>query len=208
MPPSAALRLDPASRGRGAAPEGLADPRGIGRSGTTVPPGRPLAHRALLDAVAGELALRDSDGTAARTVTDLPALARVLAASVVDTAATWDEHLGGFYDVDGVRCLLSSGGRPITKQAVSKRRGLLALTTGAGRVVHPIFQFVGSAVVEGLDEVLAVLPESLVSRWTLASWLVSEQGDLGGESPMALLRDHATSRVVSAARRWATVLAT
>ena len=208
MPPSAAVQLDPTSRGRGAAPEGRADHRGAGRARATVAPGRPLAHQALLEAVADELSLRDPDGTAARAVTDLPALARVLAASVVDTAATWEEHLGGFYDVDGVRHLLSSGGRLITKQAVSNRRGLLALTTGSGRVVYPIFQFAGSRVVDGLHEVLAALPESLVSRWTLASWLVSEQGDLGGESPMALLRDHAASRVVAAARRWATVLAT
>lgn len=126
---------------------------------------------------------------------------------LMDDADTWDEHLGGFYDVDGVRHLLSSGSRPITEQAVSARRGLLTLTTGSGRVVHPIFQFAGSAVVDGLDEVLAVLPEHLVSRWTLASWLVSVQDDLGGESAMALLRDGAAARVVGAARRWATALA-
>ena len=208
MPPAAALRLDPTSRSRGAVPEELADHRGPGRTRVAPPFDRPAAHRALLEAVADELSLRDPDGSAAGAVADLPALARVLAASAVDTATTWDEHLGGFYDVDGVRHLLSGGGRPITKQAVSKRRGLLALTTGSGRVVYPIFQFAGSGVVDGLDEVLAVLPESLVSRWTLASWLVSEQGDLGGESPVALLRDGAAARVAAAARRWATALAT
>ena len=203
MPPSAALQLVPVSRGRDVAPKRDEGRGEEGRASATVPP----AHQALLEAVAGELSLRDPDGTAARTVTDLPALARVLAASAVDTAATWDEHLGGFYDVEGVRHLLSSGSRPITKQAVSKRRGLLALTTGSGRVVYPIFQFAGSAVVDGLDEVLAALPEPLVSRWTLASWLVSEQSDLGGESPMALLHDRAAAPVLRAARRWATALA-
>lgn len=68
-------------------------------------------------------------------------LGPMLAAGVVDPAATWDEHLWGFYDVDGARHLLSSAGRLITKQAVSKRRGLLALTTESGWVVYLIFQF-------------------------------------------------------------------
>jgi hypothetical protein len=57
----------------------------------------------------------------------------------------------------------------VTKQ-VSKRR-LLALTTGSGRVVYPAFQFTAQRGA-GLPGVVAT-STTLVSPWTVASWLVS-----------------------------------
>ena len=90
---------------------------------------------------------------------------------------------------------------------MSKRRGLLALTTGSGRVVYPRFQFRDGAPLPGLDRVLAELPESLVSRWTVASWLVSPSSEFAGARPVDLLADGAVVAVVTAARRWASDLA-
>src|SRR3954453_14033090 len=102
-----------------------------------------------------ELARRDPGGPQLAAVDDLTALARAAADLVLDSAAAWQDHLGAFYDTDGVRQLLGRPGSPITKQAVSKRRDLLALTTGSGRKVFPAFQFQGRAPVAGLGEVLA-----------------------------------------------------
>nr|WP_231126459.1 antitoxin Xre/MbcA/ParS toxin-binding domain-containing protein [Motilibacter aurantiacus] len=154
-----------------------------------------------------ELLLRDPDGSRLDRVDDPDALARETAGRVVDTAAAWEAHLGAFYDVEGVRTLLSRGGRLISKQAVSKRKGLLALTTGSGRVVYPRFQFADGAPLAGLDDVLAELPEPLVSRWTVASWLVSPQPALDGERPVDVLREGSPAPVAAAARGWARSLA-
>lgn len=163
------------------------------------------AQRSFVEQLLRELVLRDPDGAALARV-DAGAAARGAVDHVLDSAERWADHLGGFYDVEGVRRLLSRSGRLVSKQAVSKRRGLLALTTGSGRVVYPTFQFSGGSPLPGLDAVLREVPESLVSRWTLASWLVSPQPDLGA-TPVQLLREGAGDVVVAAARGWARALA-
>ena len=167
---------------------------------------RPSQQRFVTSMIA-ELLLRDPDGSRLDRVDDPDALARETAGRVVDTAAAWEAHRGAFYDFDGVRTLLSPPGRRISKQAVSKRKGLLALTTGSGRVVYPHFQFSEQGPLPGLDAVLGELPESLVSRWTVASWLVSAQRELDGERPVDVLREGAQAPVVDAARGWARSLA-
>lgn len=91
---------------------------------------------------------------------------------------------------------------------MSKRKGLLALTTGSGRVVYPLFQFAdGGVLLPELDTVLRAVPESLVSRWTIASWLVSPQVELSGRTLAQLLRAGATEPVLAAAHNWAAALA-
>lgn len=167
----------------------------------------PDAHRRAALALLDELARRDPTGQAVARAGDVEELARVAAGSLVGAAEVWDDHLGGFYDAEGVRHLLGRAGRAISRQAVSKRRGLLALTTGSGRVVYPRFQFRGRGVLPGLGEVLAALPEPLVSRWAVASWLVSPQADLDGERPVDLLGDGHVAAVAVAARHWADALA-
>lgn len=165
------------------------------------------SHADFLESLALELRLRDPDGSRLGRVDDPRSLAREAAERAVDSAASWEAHLGGFYDVEGVRALLSRAGRPVSKQAVSKRRGLLALRTGSGRVVYPRSQFVDRAPVAGLDRVLAALPEALVSRWTLASWLSTPQVDLGGQVPLEVLARGEVEPVVAAAEDWARSLA-
>lgn len=165
------------------------------------------AQRSFVEQLLRELVLRDPDGAALAKVGDPGAAARGAVDHVLDSAERWTDHLGGFYDVEGVRRLLSRSGRPVSKQAVSKRRGLLALTTGSGRVVYPQFQFAGGGPLPGLDAVLREVPEHLVSRWTLASWLVSPQPDLGGDAPVQLLREGVDGAVLVAARDWARALA-
>jgi hypothetical protein len=167
----------------------------------------PESHRRLLEGLADELARRDPDGRKAGDIDDPERAGRDVADGLLDTAALWERHLGGFYDVDGVRRLLGRGGRPISKQAVSKRKGLLALRTGSGRVVYPVFQFQAGGPFHHVAELLEALPEHLVSRWTLASWLVSPEPALGGERPIDVIAEGHGEQVVRLARRWASSLA-
>lgn len=163
-------------------------------------------QREFLDALADELALRDPQGSLLDQVDDPVLLARQAADQAVDSAQAWVEHLGPMYDVDGVRQLLGGPGAPVSRQAVSKRRGLLALTTGSGRVVYPALQFRGGSPVPQLARVLAELPEPLVSRWTVASWLVSTEPTLDDARPIDVLAAGAPDAVVRAARAWAAAL--
>ncbi|TAK71330.1 MAG: hypothetical protein EPO13_00410 [Actinomycetota bacterium] len=160
-----------------------------------------------LESFVGELVRRDPGGASLARVADPELLAQLTADRVVDAAAAWQEHLGPLYDAESVGRLLAYGGRPISRQAVSKRRNLLALRTGSGRVVYPAFQFAAGSVVPGLAEVLDAVPDSAVSRWTLASWLVSPAAGLDGSTPVEALRRNESARVVELARQWAAALA-
>lgn len=161
----------------------------------------------LFEAFEREVRHRDPEGRTLARASDLEDVAAAAARLVVDTGDRWRQHLGGFYDTQAVRRLLGSPGSPVTKQAVSKRRGLLALRTGSGRVVYPCFQFVDGSLVEGLDEILEALPERLVSRWTVASWLVSGNPELGGDRPIDVLAEGHLAPVLAGACSWARALA-
>lgn len=174
-------------------------------SPVAVAPRDALDH--LVEAFGREVRKRDPEGRNAALLDDIDGVAAAAARIVVDTGEEWRTHLGGFYDAETVRRLLGSAAKPVTKQAVSKRRGLLALRTGSNRVVYPRFQFIGRRLVEGLDDVLDALPEELVSRWTVASWLVSENPDLGNERPIDVLAEGEAGPVVRAAISWARSLA-
>jgi hypothetical protein len=158
----------------------------------------PTPHVKILEAVAKELAIVDPDGSAA--IGDVSIFARLVSVGL-GTAGVWSEHLGPMYDADGVRTLLR-----ITKQAVSKRQSLLALTTGNGRVVYPAFQFVGPKVVDGMAQIRAILPKPLVSPWTVASWLNSPERELDDQKPIDLLRSGVIKPVVEVAHDWAQAL--
>ena len=180
----------------------------ISRKRSAVP--RPNAHVLLVNEFAAQLAQYDPTGDIVAHSDNVKAMARDAAQRVIDTASTWVEHLGALYDTEGVRHLLSRDGTPISRQAVHKRHGLLALTTGSGQVTYPAFQFDGQRTVAGLAAVLDALPDDLVSRWTVASWLVSPEAELDGQRPVDVLREQGPGggiAVLAAARRWAGQLA-
>ena len=158
------------------------------------------AHDDLLRAFARELELRDPDGSRTRTLADVDSLVEQAVARVLSTTSVWSDHLGPVHDVRGVQAVLG-----VTKQAVSKRR-LLALTTGSGHVVYPAFQFTGSGVLPGIAELMSILPEDLVSPWTVASWLVSPALELDSARPIDLLADRVTAPVLALAAHWAHAL--
>ncbi len=164
----------------------------------------PASHVEAALALLLELRGHDPAGDLARGA-DARGLARAVSGRLLDDSRRWQEHLGPCFDAAGVREVLGAPGLPVSKQAVSQRRGLLALTTGSGRVVYPAFQFDSHGVVAGLAEVLDLLPADLVSRWTVASWLVSNDADLGA-TPIAVLLTGRLRPVIEAASRWATKL--
>ena len=90
---------------------------------------------------------------------------------------------------------------------MAQRTNLLALATGSGRVVYPAFQFRTSSIPDGLGTILEILDEELVSRWTVASWLVTPNAEFEHDTPLELLEAGAVGPVVEAARRWAFSLA-
>lgn len=163
------------------------------------------SQRRLLSAIGAELARQDPSGAATEHVDDIQAAARAAVDALVDTGAFWQEHLGAVHDAKTVAVILGSPDKPVSRQAVSKRP-LLALRTGNGRVYYPAFQFANGQPIAGLADLLATIDEDLVSRWTLASWLVSPEEELDGGTPIDALRAGDVERVLHVAREWARAL--
>ena len=124
------------------------------------------------------------------------------AALFVAANAVWQRHLGPL--LDGTQVQQRLGVR--TRQAVHdlvKRRRLLGLPTPSGRRLYPAFQF--SAAGRPYAELSAILDqfaEAVTSPYTLASWFVTPQPLLDGETParwLQLGRD--PEQVKEAARR-------
>jgi hypothetical protein len=121
---------------------------------------------------------------------------------------TWDEHLGPMYEWSDVAAILGTVGTRQGIHDLARRKRLLALPTNGGKLLYPAFQFSGARTLSGLHHVLLALDSSGVSPWTQASWLVTPQDELDGETPAAFLsREAADERVMRAARRAAARLA-
>ncbi len=130
------------------------------------------------------------------------------AALLATSELTWDDHLGPLYEWADVAAVL---GTVRTRQGINdlaKRRRLLSLPTKGGKLLYPAFQFCGPRTIAGLHEILVELDGSGASPWTQASWFVTPQDDLDGESPAAYLSRHPLDeRVLNAVRRVAARLA-
>ena len=120
---------------------------------------------------------------------------------VAAAGALWTEHAGPFLDTEGVMAVLDG----VSKQAVSQRvraGRLLALRTGSGQLVYPLWQFVDGGLLPGLPDVLEAAgldPDRPATGWTVASWLATEDPDLGG-APRTLLAAGRLGPVLRAAR--------
>jgi hypothetical protein len=130
------------------------------------------------------------------------------AALLATAEAVWGRHLGPLFDVEQVKAVLAVGSR----QAVSdlaKRGRLLALDASGGRKLYPAFQFGpdGRPYPE-LARILAAFEGAIETPYTVASWLVSPQDLLEGETPAAWMRlRRAPELLQEAARRAAAALA-
>jgi hypothetical protein len=130
------------------------------------------------------------------------------AALLATSEITWHEHLGPLYGWSDVAAVL---GTVTTRQGVNdlaRRRRLLALPTSSGKVLYPAFQFRGARTIAGLHDLLVELDAYGASPWTQASWFVTAQDELDGQSPASYLSRHpCDERVLDAARRAAARLA-
>lgn len=108
----------------------------------------------------------------------------------------WAEQLGPVYSQVQVAELLGK-----SKQAVSADKGLLRLEMRNGTVGYPVFQFQGDRLVSGLRQVVLELSPVVATSWTIASWLTSPSADLGGRTPLEVLRRGDVNVVVPVARR-------
>jgi hypothetical protein len=114
------------------------------------------------------------------------------AALLSAAAVVWTEHVGPFVDADGARRLLAG----VTRQALSQRlrgRRLLGLRTGSGRIVYPLWQCAAGGVVPGLATVLVAAgyePDRATTGWTIASWLCTDDSELGGRPRDLLAAGH------------------
>jgi hypothetical protein len=103
-----------------------------------------------------------------------------------DDAESWAEAVGPFYDAATVATVLGVSVSALT--ARTRRSTVLACRTSSGSWVFPVWQFgAGGQVLPGLVPVLQVLGDSDVSAWTLASWLLSPEAELGGRPPLAVV---------------------
>lgn len=130
------------------------------------------------------------------------------AALLATSELTWDDHLGPMYEWNDVAAVLGTVGTRQGVNDLARRKRLLALPTKGGKLLYPAFQFSGGRMLSGLHQLLAELDSSGVSPWTQASWFVTPQDELDGETPAAFLSRHAVDeRVIHAARRAAVRLA-
>jgi len=166
-----------------------------------------MSHATVIAARAFERTLEELEQQENAPGFDDPATLGRRAALLATAEAVWGRHLGPLFDVEQVKTVLAVGSR----QAVSdlaKRGRLLALDASGGRKLYPAFQFgpEGRPYPE-LAEVLATFA-GVVTPYTVASWLVSPQDLLEGETPATWMRARRDpERLHEAARRAAAVLA-
>jgi len=143
--------------------------------------------------------------TGATLRVDPSALAEQMLA-VVPRAHLYDEVVGPFHSIEGVRRLLG-----ISRQAVFdrvKRGTLLQVRTSDDLALYPAFQFSGTDVDPRVRAVLIQFRDAPVDGWTVATWFGVPAEELGGVTPKAWLADPAldlqtVSRIATAtATRW------
>lgn len=150
-----------------------------------------------------ELALPDD----APDLQDPEALGR-RAALLAASDALWGKVLAPLFDVEQAQAVLKVGSR----QAVSdlaKRERILALDGSGGRKLYPGFQFgPNGRPYPEVAEVIRIFAGVVETPYTIASWFVSPQDLLNGETPAAWMRTRRESNLLlEAARRSADKLA-
>jgi hypothetical protein len=160
-----------------------------------------MAQSLAAAAAAFEEALEDLGLADAEVELGDPAALGRRAALLVAAEAIWRRHLGPLLDGEQVRQLLGVRTRQAIHDLV-KRRRLLGLEQ-KGRLVFPAFQFTSTGRPHpALPAILDILTGAVVDAHTIASWFVTPQPLLDGETPahwLQLGRDSALA--MEAARR-------
>lgn len=112
------------------------------------------------------------------------------AALLVESATAWSDHLGPLLDVPAAMAVLGV----TTRQAVydlAARHRLLGLSRTGGGMAFPAFQFdpTTGRPYDVLPALLATFAAAGVDTYTVATWLVTAQDELGGRPPASVLAD-------------------
>ena len=124
------------------------------------------------------------------------------AASLAVSEAAWRKVLGPLLETGQAQALLT----PVDRQDISDlaRRGRLLVLPGlGGRKLYPAFQFSpdGRPYPE-IAKILEIFRDVVETPYTIASWLLSPQDLLEGETPIAWLQaGKDSSQILAAAQR-------
>jgi hypothetical protein len=116
----------------------------------------------------------------------------------------WERHLGPLVGWRQVADLL---GTVTTRQGVNdlqRRHRLLGLRSKSGELAYPLFQLSDGRPLPGLPQVFEAFKDARLDDWTIASWLVTPQDLLDGDSPSEWLKSGGSVELaLEAARRTA-----
>jgi hypothetical protein len=106
--------------------------------------------------------------------------------AVAETA--WGQVLGLLYDVEQTKTVLGVTSRQAVHD-LAKRKRLLVLGASGGRKVYPAFQFdtTGRPYPE-IPGILRAFEGAVQTSHTIASWFVTPQDVLEGETPASWIR--------------------
>ena len=133
---------------------------------------------------------------------------RATTASAETPEAIWREHLGPLLDAEAARTQLGLGSREELSN-LARSGQLLALETKGHAKLYPAFQFTSRGKpYKDLASLLDLFAGAAESPYTVASWMVSPNPVLEGQSPIAWMRSgRALAPLHEAARRSAGRLA-
>jgi hypothetical protein len=124
------------------------------------------------------------------------------AAAEIPAETIWSEILGPLLVVEQVRALLGLDSSHAVRE-VARKGCILALDGSGGRDLYPAFQFgPDDRPYPEMAKVIAAFSEAVETFYTIASWFVSPQDLLEGETPVVWMRSQKDpSRLLAAAKR-------
>ncbi len=117
------------------------------------------------------------------------------AASLAVSEAAWRKVLGPLLETGQIQRLLS----PRDVSDLTRKGCLLVLPGFGGRNLYPAFQLGPDGPYPEIAKILAIFSDVIETPYTVASWLVSPQDLLNGETPVAWLRAGKDSSLILAA---------
>jgi hypothetical protein len=124
------------------------------------------------------------------------------AALLAASELLWQRDVGPLVTTTRLQDLLRCSRQAINERVRNGR--ILALPTGKGEHLYPLWQFgPTSQPLPGIAEIVETFADAVATPWTIASWLVAEEPELDGKTPIGVLRSGDTGTVLAAARHYA-----
>jgi hypothetical protein len=128
------------------------------------------------------------------------------AALVAVAGQAWEDELGPLLSSGEVRKLLDGVSRQRVDELLKSKR-LIGLRDSGGRRRYPAFQFLDGQPLQSLIAAFWTLADAAIDEWTAASWCVSSDETMDGQSPLDLARTGRTDLLGQVARQDAARLA-